>query len=189
MYYGEMPKHEGVVRMGMTGVEFGLAYVPYVGPLLSIGLTAYDIGGGFDDNLYSYQNRYYLEEDITKIFDSISYLENIVSKANNNILLIDPYVYSKALNVLKNTKNHINIRIIKSNKSKLSNIDINNFIKQYNININISIDNNFHDRYLFIDGKVFHLGSSINYLGNKISQITEIEDDDIKDYLKKRVNY
>ena len=56
MYYGEMPKHEGVVRMGMTGVEFGLAYVPYVGPLLSIGLTAYDIGGGFDDNLYKTEN-------------------------------------------------------------------------------------------------------------------------------------
>ncbi len=56
MYFGEMPKHEGVVRMGMTGVEFGLTFVPYVGPLLSIGLTAYDIGGGFDDNLYKTEN-------------------------------------------------------------------------------------------------------------------------------------
>ena len=56
MYYGEMPKHEGVVRIGMTGVEFGLTFVPYVGPLLSIGLTAYDIGGGFDDNLYKTEN-------------------------------------------------------------------------------------------------------------------------------------
>ena len=26
---------------------------PYVGPLLSISLTAYDISGGFDNNLYS----------------------------------------------------------------------------------------------------------------------------------------
>ncbi len=56
MYFGEIPKHEGFVRMGMTGVEFGLAFIPYVGPLLSIGLTAYDIGGGFDDNLYNTEN-------------------------------------------------------------------------------------------------------------------------------------
>ena len=56
IYYGEIPKHEGLVRMGMTGVEFGLSFVPYVGPLLSIGLTAYDIGGGFDDNLYKTEN-------------------------------------------------------------------------------------------------------------------------------------
>ena len=44
---------EGSVRMAMTGAEFGLTFIPYVGPILSIGLTAYDLGGGFDNNLYN----------------------------------------------------------------------------------------------------------------------------------------
>lgn len=42
---------------------------------------------GFDDNLYSYQNRYYLEEDITKIFDSISLLNQVLD-INKSYLLI-----------------------------------------------------------------------------------------------------
>ena len=45
----------------------------------------------------------------------------------------------------------------------------------------------FHDRYLFIDNKIFHLGASINYIGKKISQIDEVNDEGIKDYLRKRV--
>ena len=124
-----------------------------------------------------------------EIFDAISYLENIVSHAVNKILLVDPYVDSKALNILKNTKEEVAIRIISSKKSKLSIGDINDFTKQYHINIIFNVDDDFHDRYLFIDDKVFHLGSSINYLGNKISQIDEVLDEGIRNYLTNRVEY
>ena len=124
-----------------------------------------------------------------EIFDGVSYLENIVSNANNKILLIDPYVDSMALNVLKNTKDNVIIRIITSPKARLSNEDISLFKKQYNKSIILSINDQFHDRYLFIDEKVFHLGSSINYLGNKLSQISEVEDLDIINYLRMRVEY
>ena len=37
--------------------EFLIAFIPYVGPVLSIAITAYDLGGGFDDNLYSIGKR------------------------------------------------------------------------------------------------------------------------------------
>ena len=124
-----------------------------------------------------------------EVFDGISYLEKIVSNANNNVLLVDPYVDSKALNVLKNIKDNVTIRIITSSEAKLSNRDLTLFIKQYNKTILLSINDSFHDRYLFIDDKVFHLGSSINYLGNRISQISEVEDLDIINYLRKRVEY
>ena len=100
---------------------------------------------------------------------------------------MDPYVDSKALNILKNTNDNIKINIITSSKSKLSKIDINSFVKQYNRKIDININDDFHDRYLFIDDKVFHLGASINYIGKKISQINEVEDEVIKDYLRERV--
>ena len=123
------------------------------------------------------------------VFDSISYLENLVSKAKNKLLLVDPYVDSKALNILKNSKGSINIKIITSSKSKLSQTDLNAFVSQYGNLISAVIDNEFHDRYLYVDDKIFHLGASINYLGNKISQIDEVLDEDIKKYLVKRVGY
>ena len=136
--------------------------------------------------------QYYRKEKLIidgEIFDGVSYLEGIVSNANNKILLIDPYVDSMALNVLKNIKDNIEVRIITSPKAKLSNKDISLFKKQYNKPILLSINDQFHDRYLFIDEKVFHLGSSINYLGNKLSQISEVEDLDIINYLRNRVEY
>lgn len=136
--------------------------------------------------------QYYRKEKLIidgEIFDGVSYLEGIVSNANNKILLIDPYVDSMALNVLKNIKDNVIIRIITSSKAKLSNEDISLFKKQYNKSIKFSFNNSFHDRYLFIDEKVFHLGSSINYLGNKLSQISEVEDLDIINYLRMRVEY
>ena len=134
--------------------------------------------------------QYYNNEKLIvngELFDAIVYLEELVSKTKTFILLVDPYVDSKALNVLKNTNNNTGISIITSSKSKLSKIDINSFIKQYNQTIDINIDDDFHDRYLFIDDKVFHLGASINYIGKKISQIDEVNDEGIKDYLRKRV--
>lgn len=133
--------------------------------------------------------QYYNEKLIVdgELFDAIAYLEELVSKSKLFILLVDPYVDSKALNILKNSNDKISLKIITSSKAKLSKTDINLFAKQYNKKIDISIDDSFHDRYLFIDNKIFHLGASINYIGKRISQINEVEDEGIKDYLRKRV--
>ena len=133
--------------------------------------------------------QYYNEKLIVdgELFDAITYLEELVSKSKLFILLVDSYVDSKALNILKNSNDKVSLKIITSSKSKLSKVDINLFAKQYNKKIDISIDDSFHDRYLFIDNKIFHLGASINYIGKKISQIDEINDEGIKDYLRKRV--
>ena len=140
----------------------------------------------FIENNKQYYNNEKLIVD-GEIFDATIYLEELVSNAKVFTLLIDPYVDSKALNILKNTTDNIILEVITSSKSKLSNIDVNSFIKQYNKTISIKIDDNFHDRYLFIDDKIFHLGASINHIGKKISQINELEDEAIKDYLRKRV--
>lgn len=50
---GVYSTQEAWIRTGVSAVEFGLAFVLYVGPILSIILVAYDLGGGFDNNLYS----------------------------------------------------------------------------------------------------------------------------------------
>ena len=66
--------------------------------------------------------QYYRKEKLIidgKIFDGVSYLENIVSNANNKILLIDPYVDSMALNVLKNIKETVLIGIVTSSNANL----------------------------------------------------------------------
>ena len=75
-----------------------------------------------------------------------------------------------------------------SDRTKLSQLDIDSFNDNYG-GLTIVINNDYHDRYLVIDDFIFyHLGSSINYLGNKFAQIDKIEDEDLKDLLRKRIN-
>ena len=47
----------GIIRSTVSLGEFLIAFIPYVGPVISIAITAYDLGGGFDDNLYSIGKR------------------------------------------------------------------------------------------------------------------------------------
>ena len=56
-------------------------------------------------------------------------------------------------------------------------------------NLIVVTDDKIHDRYLIIDEEVFyHLGSSINYLGKKLTQITLMEDSEVIGVIRKRVN-
>ncbi|MBR6441339.1 MAG: hypothetical protein IKS44_04750, partial [Bacteroidales bacterium] len=53
-YNGEIDLYSMFTRDAMTMVEFGISKIPYgIGVIPSIALTAYDIGGGFEQTLYN----------------------------------------------------------------------------------------------------------------------------------------
>ena len=121
-------------------------------------------------------------------FDALMIVSDLISRAKQTIVLIDPYTDTKTLNVLKNKNDDVLVSLFTSDKTKLSQIDIDSFNDKYN-GLLMIINNDYHDRYLIIDDIVFyHLGSSINYLGNKFAQIDKIEDKDVKEFLRKRIN-
>ena len=121
-------------------------------------------------------------------FDGLAIMSNLVSKAKHNLVLIDPYADTKTLNVLKNKDINASLLLITSDRAKLSQMDIDSFNDNYS-GLSVVINNSYHDRYLILDDFIFyHLGSSINYLGNKFAQIDKIVDEDLKDLLRKRIN-
>ena len=121
-------------------------------------------------------------------FDAMLLLEDIISRAKETIVLIDPYTDEKTLNIIKNKQDSVSVTILTSEKTKLSQIDLNGFNSKYG-GLTIVVNSNYHDRYLILDDTIFyHLGSSINYLGNKFSQIDKIVDEDIKELLRKRIH-
>lgn len=137
-----------------------------------------------DESIYFPKN---LVIEKNEVFDAYIAISNIVSSANQTIVLIDPYVDNKTLNVLKNKKDEVLVQVITSGKAKVSEQDINIFNAK-NGGLSVYINNDYHDRYLIIDDLVFyHLGSSVNYMGNKFSQIDKVEDEDIKILLRKRI--
>ena len=117
---------------------------------------------------------------INKSFEAYSSITDLIDTCQNELIIIDPYADKKVLDLIKDLK--ISIVLITSNKSKLNDILLNSFNKEHTFKI--IYDNSFHDRYIILDKKEIYLcGTSINYIGNKISTIIKIESESIKDYL------
>ena len=121
-----------------------------------------------------------------KMTDAIIVLSEIVSKAEKDIVLIDSFIDHQTLNIIKKKKPGVEVLIV-TGKNKMSTWDIDTFNNDYG-GLTIVINNNYHDRYLIIDEKIyFRIGGSINYLGDKFSELTKIKEEDLIDMLKNRV--
>ena len=112
-----------------------------------------------------------------QFYDAYEYVSDIIRRANNSIVLIDPYCDSKALTYIKNKKENVQVIIVTSNPSKIEREELNKFESQYGEIVIKQLDNN-HDRYLIVDNEeCYNLGASLNYLGKKSFSI--IKNDDI----------
>ena len=114
-----------------------------------------------------------------QIYDAYRIVIDIIKKANKKILIIDNYIDDSVLKMLAKKKSHTEVVILTSNKSKIQNIDIQKFNKEYPI-LKVAKTNKFHDRFIVIDNKeMYHLGASIKDLGKKCFGINKIEDREI----------
>ena len=124
-----------------------------------------------------------------EMFDALIVITRIIETAKESIIVIDPYVDIRTLNALKNKNKDVSLEIITSQRANLSEVDIEIFTIKYG-EFNIRVDNRFHDRYLIIDNELFyHIGGSVNCFGKRVSQITFIEDKDIVETLRKRIQH
>ena len=111
-----------------------------------------------------------------QFYDAYTLIQNIFEKAKEEIIIIDNYIDRSILDRLVVKKKDIKVIIYTNiNTSKINDIDINIFNKQYN-NLKIINTLKVHDRYIIIDKiKLFHLGASIKDLGCKIFSISELD--------------
>ena len=71
--------------------------------------------------------------------------------------------------------------------SKVQSVDKEIFIEKYGP-LETRIDSRYHDRYLIIDDELFyHIGTSLNYMGKRVTQITIVEDEGIKELIRSRI--
>lgn len=120
-------------------------------------------------------------------YDSYSYIHNILKDVKNELFIIDPYADLNLLDIIRDINSKI--VLIVSNKSNLSEKQINKFNKQYNDKLTVLKNNNFHDRYIILDKNiVYHLGTSINCLGKKVFSITLLEDKIVRGSLLNFIN-
>lgn len=114
-----------------------------------------------------------------QFYDAYEYVSDIIRRANDSIVLIDPYCDSKALTYIKNKKADVKVIIVTSNPSKIEREELNKFESQYGEIVIKELDDN-HDRYLIIDkNECYNLGASLNYMGKKSFSIIKNDDTNI----------
>lgn len=111
-----------------------------------------------------------------QIYDAFSLLTELISKAEKEITLIDNYVDVGTLNILAKKQENVKVQIYTVKRTRLSQADINNFNQQYPA-LGVDYTEEFHDRFLIIDGTLaYHVGASLKDAGKKCFAINRIED-------------
>ncbi len=116
-------------------------------------------------------------------YDAHEFICSLIMKAEKELIIVDPYFDLIGLSMLEKSKVDISRIIIISKRASLNEVDINRFTSQYG-QLEILFDDSFHDRFLIIDREEFYsLGTSLNYLGNKIFGVNKIEEKRMTDLL------
>ena len=117
-----------------------------------------------------------------QVYDAYSLLLDIFDKAKNEIIIIDNYVDKNILDILSKTNKKVKVVT-----NKYNNQDYEKYKIQYK-NVELIINNKFHDRFIIIDKKIlYHCGASFKDLGKQCFEISKIEDNDILDNLLKKL--
>ena len=113
-----------------------------------------------------------------QMWDATSCIEEIISKAEKSIILIDGYVDKGTLDMLSKKKNGVSIEIHTIQKNcRVTQKDISAFSSQYG-SLDIKYTDEFHDRFLILDRKsLYHIGASIKDAGKKAFEISLNDDD------------
>ena len=112
-----------------------------------------------------------------QIYDAYSKIIDIMYKAKQEIIIIDNYGDKTVLDMISRMK--VQVLLITKSNGLLKKLDIEKYNKEYS-NLKIIYDNTFHDRYIILDrNTLYHLGSSLNHIGNKTFSINKIEESSI----------
>lgn len=120
-------------------------------------------------------------------FDATVVLSNIVSTAKKSLALIDPFIDIRTLDVFRYKQKEVTLIIITSSKSRLTSYEKDLFNEEYG-GLSIYINDSYHDRYLLVDDKLlYRIGSSLNFLGKRFSEISMVDEEDTINLIKERI--
>lgn len=122
-----------------------------------------------------------------QIYDSYSFIIQLIKKAKQNIVLIDNYIDNSVLDMMTKKQKNVSVMIITQSKTKLLETDIKKFNQQYPL-LSVAYSDKIHDRFLLIDkNELYHIGASIKDLGKKTFAFSLIEDKEIINNLINRL--
>ena len=111
-----------------------------------------------------------------QIFDSYSFISDLVRKAKIEIILIDNYIDLTVLDRLTVKSPGVDVIIYTQPKTPIKKLDIAKFNAQYPT-LTLKNTTSMHDRFLIIDqAEIYHIGASLKDLGKKCFGFTRLEE-------------
>ena len=137
------------------------------------------------DELFNLMDKYGVNDEQGiffqgQIFDAYALFQNIIQKAEKEILLIDNYVDTSVLKRFSVKKDNVAVTIYTKKNSRMANpiteIDLQKFNAQYPT-VTLKYTSTMHDRYMIIDKKeLYHIGASLKDLGKACFSFTKMND-------------
>ena len=119
-----------------------------------------------------------------QIFDAYRFVNDLIRKAKQRIVLIDNYVDDTVLTQLDKREGGVTATIYTQHVGQQLQLDIDRHNAQYRP-IRVEHFNRAHDRFLLVDDEVYHIGASLKDLGRKWFAFTLMHDLTAEEIIKK----
>lgn len=109
-----------------------------------------------------------------QIFDAYTFASDLIKSATESIVLIDNYIDESVLLMLSKRKENVHAMIVTRKFTETLRLDLERHRQQYPP-IEVQERPDYHDRFLIIDGTVYHLGASLKDLGKRLFAFSKLE--------------
>ncbi len=121
-----------------------------------------------------------------QIFDAYTFACDLIRSARSRLVLIDNYVDDTVLEMFTKRQQGVDATIYTTKITPTLRLDAVRHNAQYPP-LTLQTCRNFHDRFLLVDDKVYHIGASLKDLGKKLFAFSLLEDFRVEEILAKVV--
>lgn len=108
-----------------------------------------------------------------QIFDAYKFVCDLVKSARKSIVLFDNYIDESVLTLFGKREKSVSVVIYTDKIIPQLELDIKRFNAQYSP-VKVKLYTKAHDRFLIIDGEIYHIGASLKDLGKKLFAFSKI---------------
>ena len=108
-----------------------------------------------------------------QIFDAYKFVCDLVKSARKSIVLFDNYIDESVLTLFGKREKSVSVVIYTDKITPQLELDIKRFNAQYSP-VKVKLYTKSHDRFLIIDGEIYHIGASLKDLGKKLFAFSKI---------------
>ena len=108
-----------------------------------------------------------------QIFDAYKFVCDLVKSARKSIVLFDNYIDESVLTLFGKRGKSVSVVIYTDKITPQLELDIKRCNAQYSP-VKVKLYTKAHDRFLIIDGEIYHIGASLKDLGKKLFAFSKI---------------